>query len=148
MEITMNSLLTMITLKTVRRSIVAATFLLALSPKPANADGPDGGALFVSNNCVACHQATGVGVPGAFPALAGNPIVAGDQDTLIKILLVGPEKVLPADSPKFTGKMPPVPQLSDAKIAAILTYIRAKFGNGAAAVTEDEVTKVRASLSQ
>ena len=42
--------------------------------------------------------------------------------------------------------MPPITGLSDAKIAAIVTYIRDKFGKGASAVDEDEVAKVKASL--
>ena len=129
-------------------TIVPLLALLALTPKSARADGPDGAKLYVSNNCVACHQANGSGVPGSYPALMGAPVVAGDAATVIKIILLGPEKVLPADSPKFSGKMPPITGLSDAKIAALVTYIRATFGNGASAVTEDDVAKVRASLAQ
>jgi mono/diheme cytochrome c family protein len=135
-------------MKIKKNILIPVAALLALTPSLAKADGPDGGKLYVSNNCVACHQANGSGVPGAFPALMGNPIVSGDPDTLIKILVLGPAKVLPADSPKFSGQMPPITGLSDAKIAALVTYIRAKFGNGASAVDEDEVTKVKASVAQ
>ena len=132
-----------------RRSLmIPLAGFLALAPSLAKAGGPDGAKLYVDNNCVACHQANGSGVPGAFPALMGNPILTGDPDTIIKIILIGPEKVLPADSPKFSGKMPPITGLSDAKIAALVTYIRAKFGKGASAVDEDEVAKVKASLAQ
>jgi mono/diheme cytochrome c family protein len=134
--------------KSGRSITVPLVALLALTPKLAQADGPDGGKLYTDNNCVACHQATGSGVPGSYPALLGNPILAGDPDTLIKIILLGPAKVLPVDRPKFTGVMPPITGLSDAKIAALVTYIRDKFGSGASAVDEDEVTKVRASLAQ
>jgi mono/diheme cytochrome c family protein len=135
-------------MKISRNIIIPLAAALAVIATSAKADGPDGAKLYVSNNCVACHQATGSGVPGSFPALMGNPIVSGDPDTIIKILLLGPAKVLPADRPKFTGQMPPITGLSDAKIAALVTYIRAKFGNGASAVDEDEVTKVKASLPQ
>ena len=120
--------------------------LLALLPNSAKADGPDGAKLYVSANCVACHQANGAGVPATYPALMGNPIVSGDPDTIIKILLIGPEKVLPPGSPKFAGQMPPITGMSDAKIAAVVSYIRDKFGNGASAVDEDEVAKVKAAL--
>jgi len=121
--------------------------LLITSTISAKADGPDGAKLYVDNNCVACHQADGAGVANTFPALKGNPLLAGDADILIKILILGPVKVLPPDSPKYSGQMPPL-TLSDAKIAALVTYIRNKFGNGAAAVDEDEVAKVRAALPQ
>ena len=48
----------------------------------------DGKQLFGSK-CVACHQATGMGVPGVFPLLVGSEWVAGDEKILINILLHG-----------------------------------------------------------
>ena len=35
-------------------------------------------------NCVACHQATGKGIPGAFPALDGSKVVTGPKAEQIK----------------------------------------------------------------
>ena len=134
-------------MKITQSILIPLVALLALTPKSAKADGPDGAKIY-ADNCAACHQATGAGVPTAYPALMGAPIVAGDADTVIKIVLEGPAKVLPADRPKYSGQMPPITGLSDAKIAAVVTYIRDKFGKGAAAVDEDEVTKVKASLAQ
>jgi mono/diheme cytochrome c family protein len=129
----------------IRSSIVIPLVaLLALTPQLVKADG----AQVYGDNCASCHQPDGSGVAGSYPALKGQPILAGDADTIIKIILLGPAKVLPADGPKYTGQMPPFTSLSDSKIAAVVTYIRDKFGNGASAVDEDEVTKVKASLSQ
>jgi mono/diheme cytochrome c family protein len=127
--------------------IIPLVALLAMTPKSATADGPDGGKLYTAN-CAACHQPTGSGLPTVYPALMGDSIVAGDPDTVIKIILVGPTKVLPADRPKYSGVMTPITGLSDAKIAALVTYIRDKFGKGASAVDEAEVTKVKASLAK
>jgi mono/diheme cytochrome c family protein len=121
--------------------------LLAITPNLLKADGPDGPALY-TQTCAACHQATGAGVPNVYPALMGSAVVAGDSDTVIKVVLEGPAQVLPADRPKYSGQMPPFAGLSDANLAALLTYIRNKFGKGASAVTESEVTKVRATLPQ
>jgi thiosulfate dehydrogenase len=42
--------------------------------------------------------------------------------------------------------MPPFRHLPDADLAAILTYIRQKFGNGAPPVTAAEVAEARRSL--
>jgi len=142
----MKKLNSLFALKVTCGPLVLAVAFLTLLPSSAQADGPDGAKLYVSANCVACHQANGAGIPATYPALMGNPLVAGDPDTIIKIILIGPEKVLPPGSPKFAGQMPPITGMSDAKIAAIVTYIRDKFGNGASPVDEDEVAKVKAAL--
>ncbi|MGL4574068.1 MAG: cytochrome c oxidase subunit II [Burkholderiaceae bacterium] len=67
-------------------------------------------------NCVACHQATGKGVPGAFPALAGSSVVA-DKAAQINILLKG------------KGAMPKWTQLNDVELAAVSTYTKNSWGN-------------------
>ncbi|HTQ01410.1 MAG TPA: cytochrome c oxidase subunit II, partial [Casimicrobiaceae bacterium] len=47
------------------------------------------GATIYAANCVACHQATGKGVPGAFPALEGSKVVNGPAEGQIAIVLNG-----------------------------------------------------------
>ncbi|MBU0543066.1 MAG: cytochrome c oxidase subunit II [Gammaproteobacteria bacterium] len=69
-------------------------------------------------NCAACHQATGAGIPGAFPALAGSQVVMGPQAAQIDILLNG----------KGAG-MPAWKQLSDVEIASVITYTRNAWAN-------------------
>lgn len=69
-------------------------------------------------NCAACHQATGAGIPGAFPALAGSQVVLGPQAGQIDILLNG----------KGAG-MPAWKQLSDVEIASVITYTRNAWAN-------------------
>ena len=127
--------------------IIPLVILFAFAAHSLEADEPKGESLFIQN-CAACHQPGGTGVPGAYPALMGSPVVAGDADTVIKVILAGPAKVLPADRPKYSGQMPPITWLSDANIAALVTYIRTKFGNGAAPVDAAQVSKVKASLKQ
>ncbi len=71
-------------------------------------------------NCVACHQASGKGVPGAFPALDGAPTVSGPKQPQIDIILNG------------KGGMPPWKGvLSDTDIAAVATYTRNAWSNKA-----------------
>jgi cytochrome c oxidase subunit 2 len=71
-------------------------------------------------NCVACHQANGKGVPGAFPALDGSAVVTGPKGPQIGILLNG------------KGAMPPWKGvLNDTDIAAVITYTRNSWGNKA-----------------
>lgn len=94
----------------------------------ANADDPNKvwtatelaarGEKVYAANCVACHQAGGQGVPGAFPALAGSQMVTGPQDPQIGILLNGK-----AGMPAWKST------LSDTEIAAVITYTRNAWGN-------------------
>ena len=70
--------------------------------------------------CVACHQASGQGVKGAFPALDGSAIVNGAKGRHIEIVLNGK----PGTAMAPFGK-----QLSDTDIAAAITYERNSWGN-------------------
>jgi len=69
-------------------------------------------------NCAACHQASGKGITGAFPALDADNVVLGDKSDQIAILLNG----------KGAG-MPAWKQLSDVEIASVITYTRAAWSN-------------------
>lgn len=103
----------------------------------------DGAALYASL-CVACHQASGQGLPGVFPPLAGSEWVQGKDSTVAAILLHGITGELTVKGTKFNGAMPPFKeQLNDDQIAAVLTYIRSQWGNTGAAVEADTVAKVR-----
>jgi cytochrome c oxidase subunit II len=70
-------------------------------------------------NCVACHQATGKGVPGAFPALDGSKVVLGPPADQIATVLNG----RPATA------MAPFKQLSNTDLAAVITYTRNAWSN-------------------
>jgi len=96
--------------------------------------------------CAACHMPDGRGVPSMQPPLIGSAIVAGDATRLINILLKGPAVVLPADRPKYTGSMPAFNVLSDADLAGVINYIRARFASGASPVTPEQIAAQRAKL--
>ncbi|MBI3228784.1 MAG: cytochrome c oxidase subunit II, partial [Burkholderiales bacterium] len=68
-------------------------------------------------NCVACHQATGKGVPGSFPALDGSAVVKGAKEDQIKLVLAG------------KNAMPSWKALSDTELAAVITYTRNSWSN-------------------
>ena len=99
--------------------------MLALADDPTKtwqmADLNDRGQKVYAANCVACHQATGKGVPGAFPALDGSKVVLGKQDDQIALLLNG----------KQGTAMASFKQLSDVELAAVSTYTRNAWGNKA-----------------
>ncbi len=96
----------------------------------------------VYSQCVACHQTSGMGVPAQFPVLAGSEWVKGGEKRLIGILLkgmTGPITVLGKQG-SYAGNMVPwEATLSSKKIAAVASYIRSEWGNGAPEVTEADV---------
>lgn len=71
-------------------------------------------------NCAACHGATGAGIPGVFPAMTGSPLTTGDIGPHIDIIINGK----PGTAMQAFGS-----QLSDADIAAVVTYERNGLGN-------------------
>jgi mono/diheme cytochrome c family protein len=94
-------------------------------------------------NCSSCHQTNGKGMPGAFPPLAGNPVVTGDPKTVIHIVKYGLTGKIEAEGNSYNGIMPPWgSQLSPGDIAQAITYIRSSWGNNASAVTAAQVSAV------
>jgi ubiquinol-cytochrome c reductase cytochrome b subunit len=101
------------------------------------------GAQVFTQNCASCHQANAQGMPGVFPPLAGNSYVTGDPKAVIHTLLYGLNGKIEVKGASYNGQMPAWKgQLSNADIAAVITYIRSSWGNSAGAVTEADVAKV------
>ena len=73
-----------------------------------------------AQNCSACHQPNGKGLPPAFPALDGSKIATGAKEGHLNIVLDGKAGTSMAAYKK---------QLSDAEIAAVVTYERNAWGN-------------------
>jgi mono/diheme cytochrome c family protein len=113
-----------------RLALVALT-ASALAPAAALAGPPQ--ATFM-DNCSACHQATGKGIKGAFPALAGSALVQGDPAILTATVLNGR-----AGMPAFKD------DLTDIELAGVLTYIRTSWGNKGKPVSIADVKNVRKS---
>jgi cytochrome c oxidase subunit 2 len=83
---------------------------------------------------VACHQANGMGVPNAFPALSGSKVATGPKDAHIGTVLNG----------KPGTAMAPFKQLSDVEIAAVITYERNAWNNKTGdLVNPDDVKALR-----
>jgi cytochrome c oxidase subunit 2 len=86
-------------------------------------------------SCAACHQPTGLGLPGVFPALKGSPVVIGDIKGHIDILLHGK----PGTAMQSFAK-----QLSIKQIAAVITYKRNAWGNDTGEVIQP--SEIQAAL--
>jgi mono/diheme cytochrome c family protein len=94
-------------------------------------------------NCAACHGADGAGTPGAFPPLAGDPVVtANDPATHIGVVLKGLSgKAIHGTT--YASQMPSFAQLSDADVAAVIDHERTSWGNRAPTITPDIVKRAR-----
>jgi mono/diheme cytochrome c family protein len=106
-----------------------------------------GKALF-SANCITCHQATGLGVPGQYPPLAGSEVETGDAtNQLIAIVLKGLQGPVVIEGKPFNNAMQAWEgQYTDAQLASILTYVRSDWGNNAPPITADMVKQIRAEF--
>ena len=119
---------------------------LAGGPVAFEPDAAKGEKLFLAN-CAACHQATGLGVPGAFPPLAKSVWVTGSEDRLVKAILAGLAGEIEDNGVKYNGNMPNIGAgLKDAQIAHIATYVRQAWGNVAEPVMDTKVTEVRKAI--
>ena len=109
-------------------------------------DAAKGEKLFLAN-CASCHQANGMGLPGAFPPLAGSPWVAGTDERIIKAVLMGLAGEIEVKGAKYNGAMPNIGAgLKDAQVANIATYVRSAWGNQAEPVMDTKVAEVRKAL--
>jgi cytochrome c oxidase subunit 2 len=75
-------------------------------------------------NCVACHQASGKGVPPAFPPLDGSRVVLGPKAGQIDTVLNGVVKGGTPTAMAAFGK-----QLNNVELAAVITFTRNNWGN-------------------
>lgn len=124
----------------------------APAAQAADAPPPDGAALY-AQNCVACHQANGQGLPGAFPTIANHigDLVAADRTYPVQLLLYGMVGPITVNGTAYNGLMPAFgASLNDAEVAALLEHLldawgdRAVVGDAHAPYTADDVAAVRA----
>jgi mono/diheme cytochrome c family protein len=118
--------------------------MATLQAKAAGAAGSVDGAQIFGAQCVACHQASGAGLPGVFPPLAGSEWVAGSDKVLVNILLHGITGSLTVKGSQYSGAMPAFKdKLNDAEIAAVLAHVRSNFGNAGAKIGAELVKAER-----
>ncbi|WP_037587779.1 copper-containing nitrite reductase [Stenoxybacter acetivorans] len=97
--------------------------------------------LFKSN-CLACHQADGKGVPGAFPPLAESDYLNADHTRGIRAVTHGLTGKVTVNGTTYDSVMPGV-ALNDEQVANVLTYVLNSFGNKGGEVTPAQVAKIR-----
>lgn len=93
-----------------------------------------------AGHCAACHQENGMGLPGAFPAISGSKVATGPIEEHIRVVMDGrPGTAMSA----FGG------QLSNADLAAVVTYQRNAWDNKVGDLAQPEqIAAARSPLRQ
>ncbi len=145
------------TISQIQRALVGAFAVTALSSLSI-ADDKDlqneriptdalaaGEALYITN-CSACHQPTGLGLPGAFPPLASSDSFAklNPADAASNVLQ-GRTGPIVVNGLPYNNIMPAMIQLTDQDIANITNYVFNSWDNQGGSITEAEVAAIRSS---
>lgn len=133
-----------------------ATYLKALPKTDAPAPRADvssmpeaegvlkAGAGLYDKHCAACHQDGGEGQPPAYPPLAGKvSLSAAGATNAIRIVLNGGYPPSTAGNPRPYGMPPYAMTLNDDEVAAVVSYVRNRWGNRGGLVSPSEVTRLR-----
>ena len=108
-------------------------------------DAARGEKLYAAN-CSACHQASGEGVPSAFPPLKGSPVVNRDDATKHMHVVLDGLQGARVGGVVYGNAMPAFGEtLGDADIADIVDYVRSSWGNHGKPVTAAQVAAERAT---
>lgn len=118
--------------------VSVAALCVAMRSGAQDAAPLDGKALY-ERECLACHMRDGRGVPGMNPPLVASPWVVGSPDVLAGFVLTG------GFGPDVL--MAPFDYLSDEELAALLSYVRDAFGDGAGPLDASVVAAARAQTS-
>jgi mono/diheme cytochrome c family protein len=109
------------------RALLSMVSLAAVAAVPLASRAADGGGLF-TQNCLMCHQAGAVGLPGQFPRLAGRISAISSKPKgrayLIDVLTYGMAGKITVDDQSIVGLMPPFAQLSNDEVAGVLSYVQ------------------------
>ena len=136
------------------RPLAAATCVAALAASfvwtAGAAAGELQGAQVFSSRCAVCHGPEAAGIPGAFPPLREQVVTfaksAEGRDYLAMVVTTGLMGTLKIGGTSYLGVMPAQSGLTEADIAAVLTYLasgRDKLDD-AAALTAADVVAARA----
>ena len=127
------------------RVLTLAVFAQAPAATPEQLE--EGKKLYMTV-CIACHQPMGAGLPGVFPSIVKSEYVSGSAERLVAMVLKG---IMPPfkykDIVYVQMMIPQEAVLTDDKIAAILTFVRASFENSAPPITAEFVAGVRKKLA-
>ena len=94
-------------------------------------------------NCFACHQPTGVGVPGVFPPLAKSDFLLADKKRAIVQTIYGSKKPIKVNGLDYPGSIMTNVVMTDQEVVDVVNYVLNSWGNKGGVVTLAEVKAVR-----
>jgi nitrite reductase (NO-forming) len=101
-----------------------------------------GNKVFLTS-CFACHLATGEGIPGVFPPLAGSDFLNADTDRAIRIVTKGLSGPITVNGKSYNNVMPPQTQLNDNDVADVITYVLNSWNNKGGTISPNDVKRAR-----
>jgi mono/diheme cytochrome c family protein len=102
------------------------------------------GKKLYETHCIDCHGSDGKGLPPHYPPLSGNRAITMDHSVnAVRIVLNGGFAPGTAGNPRPYGMPPFSHVMDDNEVAAVVTYLRASWGNRAGPVTAAEVNRYR-----
>jgi mono/diheme cytochrome c family protein len=99
------------------------------------------GAALYETNCATCHGTQGEGVARVYPRLTGKASLG--TDNAIRIVLDGGYSPSTIGNPRPYGMPPFSASLTDAEVAAVLSYVRTSWGNEHMIVVPHQVERLR-----
>ncbi len=104
------------------------------------------GKTVYDGQCASCHGPQGRGMPPQYPPLAGNQsIQMSSAVNPIRMVLNGGYPPGTAGNPTPYGMPPFAQSLSDDEVAAVVSYIRASWGNRGEPVTARQANQLRSA---
>ena len=120
--------------------ILLGSFLMVSTSMNVNAQDLVKGKKIYETRCLVCHQADGGGVPNMNAPLDGSSNVVGNNVArLVKIIKGGYNEKIALDGYFYSNAMTANPDLTDADISNVLSYIRTSWSNKASKITIAQV---------
>ena len=93
-------------------------------------------------NCMACHQANGEGIPGAFPPLAKSDYLNNNPLLGVNAIIKGLSGPITVNNVNYNGVMPAM-NLNDEDIANVITFVLNNWDNAGGKISAEQVAKQR-----
>jgi mono/diheme cytochrome c family protein len=115
----------------------------------------NGGSNIFATRCAVCHGPQAAGIPGTFPSLheqvVGFAKSEAGRDYMIMVVTSGLMGELKVAGTRYNNVMPAQSGLSEADVAAVLSFLASGLGKdaqGAAAISASDVKEARARHPQ